>query len=334
MSVLLICDEEDGPSVRVENYLWSWGVETWRLNTELFPWETCLSFHQSARISSLNFTDAAGKTFDLSCVKAVWYRSEANPRLPHHLDKQVREAAVRETRDFLACVYGWLEGVPWLDPIPNMERAEQKFLQLSVASACKFVVPPTVITNDAACVKQFASRHGGPLVAKMLSPVSITRGSNELSVFTSDQQPEDLEELDGLRFSPMVFQVKVPRRFEVRITVVGREFFAVRVDPTGDYRDQTDYRKCPNLPEICKPFALPPDEMRKVSRLMDQLDLRYGAIDLVVTPSNEFVFLEINPCGDWSWLPEQTQDEVACAIAKTLRDDVACSRSQTNATRR
>jgi glutathione synthase/RimK-type ligase-like ATP-grasp enzyme len=30
--------------------------------------------------------------------------------------------------------------------------------------------------------------------------------------------------------------------------------------------------------------------------------LKFGAIDLILTPAGEYVFLEVNPNGQWAWL--------------------------------
>ena len=37
-------------------------------------------------------------------------------------------------------------------------------------------------------------------------------------------------------------------------------------------------------------------------KFMNTLGLNYGAIDMIVTPENKFVFLEINPVGEFFWL--------------------------------
>jgi hypothetical protein len=37
-------------------------------------------------------------------------------------------------------------------------------------------------------------------------------------------------------------------------------------------------------------------------RLVKQLGLEFGAIDLILRPDGEYVFLEINPNGQWLWL--------------------------------
>jgi hypothetical protein len=47
--------------------------------------------------------------------------------------------------------------------------------------------------------------------------------------------------------------------------------------------------------------------------------LRFSAIDLVVRPDREVVFLELNPNGQWGWIEEVTGLPIIHAIADLLR---------------
>ena len=51
---------------------------------------------------------------------------------------------------------------------------------------------------------------------------------------------------------------------------------------------------------------------------MDALDLQYGALDYVLTPDGQFVFLEINPNGQWLWLDDMLSLGITTAIAEWL----------------
>lgn len=58
--------------------------------------------------------------------------------------------------------------------------------------------------------------------------------------------------------------------------------------------------------------------MKNLLRFMSSIDLRYGAIDLIETPNGEFVFLEVNPSGQWGWITTLAHLPVAEAVAKML----------------
>jgi len=52
--------------------------------------------------------------------------------------------------------------------------------------------------------------------------------------------------------------------------------------------------------------------------LVEKLGLVFGCIDMIVTPRGEFIFLEINPNGQWLWIEELTGLPISEAIANTL----------------
>jgi hypothetical protein len=53
---------------------------------------------------------------------------------------------------------------------------------------------------------------------------------------------------------------------------------------------------------------------------MVTMDLAYGALDFVVQPSGEWVFLEINAGGQYGWIEDETRapltDQLADLLAK------------------
>ena len=54
---------------------------------------------------------------------------------------------------------------------------------------------------------------------------------------------------------------------------------------------------------------------------MQELNIKFGAIDIIKTPKDEYVFLEINPNGQWAWIEMQTGQEMSDEIIKFLEND-------------
>ena len=55
-------------------------------------------------------------------------------------------------------------------------------------------------------------------------------------------------------------------------------------------------------------------------RLLKAAGLRYGAIDMRMTPDGDYVFLEINPAGQWRFVEEVTGQPITDAMAVMLTD--------------
>jgi hypothetical protein len=99
-------------------------------------------------------------------------------------------------------------------------------------------------------------------------------------------------------------------------TVVGQEFFAVAIhaDSPQARRDwRSDYGSL-----RYEPVTIPDDVRVAVSALLARLDLPFGAFDFVVTPECQWVFLEVNPNGQWGWIEDQTGLPITIAIADHL----------------
>lgn len=62
----------------------------------------------------------------------------------------------------------------------------------------------------------------------------------------------------------------------------------------------------------------PPETAAKLATLREQLDLVYGAIDLSLTPEGHYVFLEINPVGQFLYIENATGQPIAATLAETL----------------
>ena|SRR5579864_1464458 len=51
-----------------------------------------------------------------------------------------------------------------------------------------------------------------------------------------------------------------------------------------------------------EPFSLPEQVEASLLRLMDNFDINFASLDMILSPEGEFVFLELNPNGQWLWL--------------------------------
>ena len=258
---------------------------------------------------------------DLDDVSAVWYRRFApGHALPAPMG--MRSAAVGESRAALA---GLIEVLPafHLDEVANVRRADNKPLQLKWAAEVGLRVPKTLVTNDEDAVRRFAGECADGFVAKTLSSFVVTNDEGaELAVYTRIVRDDDLREMDGLRLSPMQFQELVPRAFDVRCTVVGTAVFTAALEAPVLDGGCVDWRiQGRALADAWEPHVLPAHVEKALLALLDRLGLNYGATDLILTPEGEYVFLEVNPAGEFLWLDEVGEQPISDAIAGVLVGD-------------
>ncbi|MCD7930751.1 MAG: hypothetical protein LUH15_04940 [Tannerellaceae bacterium] len=64
-------------------------------------------------------------------------------------------------------------------------------------------------------------------------------------------------------------------------------------------------------------ISLPKEIESNCIGLLEELNLNFGAIDLVLV-DNRYYFIEINPTGEWSWLQQSTGYKFDALITKYL----------------
>jgi len=138
----------------------------------------------------------------------------------------------------------------------------------------------------------------------MLSQFAIYGDKQEeMVVFTSPVTKEDLDNLEGLQFCPMTFQENIPKALELRITIVGEQIFTAAINSQQLDGAIYDWRKEGRaLHQQWQPYDLPKTIEKQLLELMKYFGLNYGAIDMIVTPDERYIFLEINPVGEFFWL--------------------------------
>jgi hypothetical protein len=319
MSVLIVTRSDDNPSIRtVSAALAARGERVIRLDTDCYPTQVRLTTEsEGPRIAR---TLVVGDDVHaLDAVTAVWYRRfHAGARIPQSVG-DMRAACVHESRRALQ---GTIAALPCfhLDPLESVRRTDHKELQLLRAAAHGLATPSTLVSNDADAVRAFFARHRGNVVVKMQHSFAVVRDGEEHVVFTNDVTERDLFDLTGLGFSPMVFQEKIPKAYELRVTVVGQRVFTARVDSAARSETAVDWRRDGvGLLHAWVNESLPADIERGLVALLAELGLNYGAADFVVTPDGKHVFLEVNAVGEYFWLDRVHPISEAIADVLTAR---------------
>jgi MvdC family ATP-grasp ribosomal peptide maturase len=321
--VLLLTHGGDHYTVdRVAQELSRRGARPLRIDTEDFPSKLELTTALGRTDGEVALRTAAGEVRGEQ-LRAVWVRRQVLPRLDEELEPAWRDGCVRES---LAAFEGFLEGLEalgcrFINPLVAGQAANNKPRQLRLARALGLEVPRTLVTNDAARVRSFFEQLQGRMVAKMLTPLSQSMEGGQPFVYTSAIGPEELEELEGLRHSPMVFQERIDKRRELRVVVVGGRCFTGAIDASRSEAGQVDWRRA--RPGECgwEPGELPADVAARLERLVAELGLVYGAVDLIVTPEGRHVFLEVNPGGEWGMLEHELGLPISAALAEALLDE-------------
>ncbi|HEU4325877.1 MAG TPA: hypothetical protein VFS21_22245 [Roseiflexaceae bacterium] len=288
-----------------------------RLHTEDFPLLSTLDL-------ALGGAEAAGwrgqirtrtRSIDLGAIRSIWWRRPKMFRLPPGLERQQQEFARFELDHVLQGLWASLDCY-WVSFPGAIRQANWKVSQLKRAAALGFDVPRTLITSDPAQARGFYEQCGGRAIYKPLSDPTLAAMvaqehdpapiSTRLT-YTTLLDEHHLARLESVRLAPCLFQEYVPKRLELRVTVIGDDVFAAEIHSQEHESTSVDWRHY----EVEIPYRkaeLPVEVAERCLRLVKGYGLNYSAMDLILTPDGRYVFLENNPNGQFLFIERKVPE--------------------------
>ncbi|ETK30649.1 MvdC/MvdD family ATP grasp protein [Microbispora sp. ATCC PTA-5024] len=262
-----------------------------------------------------------GTTYDLAEVTAVWHRRPNPPSAPSVADQSQRAYAEQMARQMLHGVYELMPAERWMPARPkDLARVDNKLLHLRRAVELGFTVPDTVIGNDPGDLVPAWRRSGGRLISKALDFRPFFIDGEVHHVYTTKIERRDLAGRHRVRHCPVILQPNLAKAVELRVTVVGDRVFSAEIDSQSSRLTSQDWRHYEDLGVAYRPHPLPAEVEKRCLRLVGSLGLSYGAVDLILTPDGEYVFLELNVSGQWAFVELRAGLPIGDAIAGWLTE--------------
>ena len=265
---------------------------------------------------SLHADDRAGLRFsggiDPERTSSVWFR---RPRLPDAFDGAAA-SDLAFLQDEWKRFAGNVHAVPatagdvfWVNRPDRALAAENKLLQMQAAHRCGLRFPATLMSSDPDEIRRFCAAHER-IVYKPFATHSWRDGDGRIfSTYTRILNADALQDDATLRLCPGIYQACVRKRYDLRVTVIGRRVFAVRLDATPTDDGVVDWRAASiGDNTTSRPFALSGTWEAALRRLMESLGLVFGCIDLVADEHDELHFLEINQAGQFLFVEHDTPE--------------------------
>lgn len=292
-----------------------------RLNTEDFPKVVEISIDISNRQHGVVISTPKQK-LSSSDIKGVWYR---RPKIFDFQDCDVsaddRMFAIRETDEFLQNLWYFLNEVHWVNSLHSLAKAEMKALQLKVASMVGFIIPHTSFSNSRGAFDLLRKTFDDHIVVKPISHGSYGK-SDEAAIFATDLSDAQIDsEHFSIETCPLIIQEKIFKKSDVRLTVFGEEIFAYEIQPKDKNQAVLDWRRySPDQLEHTR-VNPPLHVVESIRHFMKYFDLKFGAFDFALDTNGEWVFLEINPSGQFAWLELATGDRLIDALIRLLNGE-------------
>ncbi|HEX8305508.1 MAG TPA: hypothetical protein VF612_11570 [Jatrophihabitans sp.] len=317
-AILVLTQDPDPTADVVLDRLREMGLPAVRFDTAHFPHPDQMTARwRGGELEAILHTPDAD--VQVSSLRSVWYRRPREFSFAEEMTPDTDSFARAEARQGFS---GMLVASPamWMNRPHAESVASLKLVQLQAAGRHGLRIPETLVTNRPEEARAFleADADGQPTIYKRLSSMLLFTHDGQLTAFQTEKvDSQALERLDHVAVTPCLFQRYVPKAYEVRATVVGEQVFAARVDSQSSSTGALDWRVDTEL--TWEPYRLPEDIEQSLRDLVCDLGLRFGAVDLIRRPDGEYVYLEVNPSGQWAWF----QDEITHAIRDAIIEQLA-----------
>lgn len=322
--ILIITNKEDVHPTPVIEYLNTRNQPVFRLNTEslLTDYEVNWWSHENDidfRVKNIrNGLEVLG-----SEITAVWERRPVPPtELPIHNHAEINKHNLEEANGFLSFLLYYISDKFSIGHHLYDRSAASKMLQLKVARELGANIPETCFSNRKTDIITFAKNHEY-ITLKPITADNLWLGGQDEYVFYSQKvKSSSLVEQMEEAFSQTISFVQnyIEKSFELRVTVICDKCFACKIDSQvmDEQQGKIDWRQGYDHGLKHEIFDLPDSIQNFCKKFLSRMKLNFGCFDFIVTPRDQYVFLECNPNGQWLWIEQQTGMEISKAIAESL----------------
>lgn len=323
MSILVITNQTDITSDFIIKRLTEKNLPFYRLNTETI-----------GRFVEVNFNFESGEylltdrvadiVIDLLTVTGVYYRRPEINRNYDELTPGERNFTFAELAYTLEALYKILDGAFWISKVQAIRNAENKMYQLMVAKQLGLQVPPALVTSDPEAALTFFAKYDRSCIIKPIKSGLVQGGDEEGIIFTNKVSLTE-DNVGRIRSCPVYLQPLIEKKADIRVTVVGDKTFSAKIHSQEAMDSEVDWRQTNRLLDH-SPVDLPKTIENLCIQLVKTLGLNYGAIDFILDKSDNYIFLEINPNGQWAWIENRLNLNISHGITDLFEQNLAVPR--------
>ena len=165
---------------------------------------------------------------------------------------------------------------------------------LSKAIEIGLKVPKTLVTRLKKDLSYFEEKE---LVLKAVGDVMAETPTHYYGLMTNKINKNNILHDE---FNTSLFQGLLKKKYELRIFYFNDVFYSTAIFSQNNKNTEIDFRNYDREnPNRVVPYKLPLDIELKLKKLMNSLNLKSGSIDMVYTLNEDYVFLEVNPVGQF-----------------------------------
>lgn len=299
--ILILSQEFDPSTDEVINWLEYYGVKYFRLNDT----DICKIKSVELKNGDLNFMiEANSKKISLNKLSSYWYRRglfnidySKKIKEKNELHRSLNKFIEDERNKLEEIIHKYLKKIPHIGSY--LDNRINKMESLIIASNCGLTIPATVITSSKKELRNFITKHKA-VITKPIYESRVIDFENKRNIgYTSLVDLEFVSKLP-INFPPTLFQEALTKEFELRIFYLDKKLYSTAIFSQLDEQTKVDFRNYNQMkPNRVVPYNIPLEIEKKLIKFMEISGYRTGSIDMIVT-NKEYVFLEVNPIGQFS----------------------------------
>jgi ATP-GRASP peptide maturase of grasp-with-spasm system len=188
-----------------------------------------------------------------------------------------------------------------------------------VASNCGLSIAASAIINNKCDLNKFRAKYDKCITKGIhdngfgiINKIDVTC----LTQLIDDTNLENLPDDFGASF----VQEYIEKLFELRIFFMDGEFYSAAIFSQEDEKTKIDFRNYNyDKPNRLVPYNLPSIIEEKIICFMNALKMNTGSIDIIVSKNMEYLFLEVNPVGQFGWISDKCNYKIEKNIAEYFK---------------
>lgn len=200
----------------------------------------------------------------------------------------------------------------------NTTHRTNKLAALSTAKEVGLKIPGTAIVNNKKDFCTFLKRYPSVITKPITETLDYNKGNNDYTLYTNEVTVDYLDRIPS-KFFPTLIQEKIAKNFEIRTFFWKERCYSMAIFSQENENTTIDFRRYDRKrPNRNVPYQLPHEIEGKISALMERIKLNSGSIDLIKDIDGNFVFLEVNPNGQFGMVSYPCNYKLEMIIAKDL----------------
>jgi ATP-GRASP peptide maturase of grasp-with-spasm system len=306
--ILIFTIKYDFSSTSVVELLTSMGHNVVRINSDD-------STHKFERIGdgSIYFKNTiTNKTINLSKVKSCWWRRTGiaenqffNEKKENNIKHSQLQFLKKKNIDYFFDEYASLKeyifNSVYRTTDINLGKPQfnlNRLLVLDMARRHKLKVPNYEVIVNGNQLRETKKSLGNSVTKAISNGVKWESKNYRFYTYTELLEDSFYEKSADDNFFPSLITGLVKKELEIRTFYIDGSFFSMAIFSQSDKQTSIDFRKYSNNRN--EPYKLPAAIEENLKNLFDELELNCGSADFILDKNGNYIFLEINPVGQYA----------------------------------